>query len=469
MSVIEFENGKKVEFEGTPTQQDVEEVAAKLGVQSKEYASPLQRAVLSFGDAQGREKYMQEHGLQEGRINKPGLDVGDITSKAGGAFPWIAGMLGAVPGATAGSVVPGAGTVVGAGLTAAPAAAAGEGVSQAIGQALGVRDVTEEGGQEESLKDVGEEALLAGIAPGVGKAAVGTGKLALGGLKGGSRQMMRNVVRPSSELLGKYQNQGIDLLEEWTKLNVRGSAESVTKQAFNIGRKAHNQVDDILEASSKKVPLKDAKEAITKTAADFADKAYRAGDDRKAKTIMSVAKRQISNARRDAKGNEVSLKSLNNIKRNLQKAIKDKYGTEEGVAKGQQVSQNALKELIENYEPAVAAINRQTQIANALGYAMKAGQVKSPQTIAQMFKSRALNFLSMGLGGIAGYKAGGLAGSYMGGQAGYVGASALQKALGSTPATLLRMQGVRQLERIPTMGKSTIGNIMTQGVDEMTR
>ena len=87
MSIIQFENGKRVEFDGTPTPADVEEIASKLntrpsissGGKHKGFFSGLgedfERRKKSISEAKGRFE-SGEQGLAEGILQSSGQVAG---------------------------------------------------------------------------------------------------------------------------------------------------------------------------------------------------------------------------------------------------------------------------------------------------------------------------------------------------------------------------------------------------------
>jgi len=251
MSTIQFENGVRVKFNGTPTPQDIEEVARRMGAGGQQvpqtgaqpspigtqspqtpdervYASPLQRMIMSFGDDPGREKYMQERGITD--INKPGFELGDITGRAGGmqrSMLGLAGMMvGGKLGALGGSAVaPGPGTAVG-GFTGGVAGGAagemaGERYRQAIGDLLGVYSGE---GDVEELKSA---AITGGISSAVTPVA---GKLLKGVLGGTTGTAYKKAFKPALRTIDKYRKQGIDLPKEWADLGVWGTKKQVNLQ-----------------------------------------------------------------------------------------------------------------------------------------------------------------------------------------------------------------------------------------------
>jgi len=208
-------------------------------------ASALDRLILSFGTGQGRDQYLQQKGIAPENVNKPGFDLGDVTSKAGGllrdaggsvggaigigagaAAGAGAGLVGAVPGAIAGGAILG-----GAGQTA------GEGLRQVIGKALGV--APEPNSSEISNQGM-TGAVFGALQPVLNKGASGI----LSRFVEQPGRRMKDALKPS---LGEAQSYAKEIAAA-AKQGYVGTSKNIQQQAEKVLSKTKPIVDKALGA-----------------------------------------------------------------------------------------------------------------------------------------------------------------------------------------------------------------------------
>lgn len=225
MPIVELQDGRRLEFKNTPTQQDVDMAVNQLGQavpqgqeqqQVQGYAMPtltkaqfepivtsdaksplsiLERMKLSFADDKGRERYLRDkfnvvERLPNGKfavgnnpnevtpIDPEGMfndvigDIADVVSE----LPVIAGQIaGATGGATLGAGAGGIGAVPGGIAGGAAGAALGETARETIGHAMGVR--------ESNLRDEAVNVAVAGTFGAAGEALIPASKFVGGVIK----------------------------------------------------------------------------------------------------------------------------------------------------------------------------------------------------------------------------------------------------------------------------------------------
>lgn len=250
MATIEFENGMKVQFEGNPTPQDVEEVAQQIGINTQ---APKKEGV-RFGKA----------------LPAAGSVLGGVAGGIVGGLVTSPTILGIPAGVAAGGVI-------GAGL----GASAGEGLRQSVSQIAGapVQKPLEEAQKEFKRGAIGEAIGLGVAAP------IGAGLRALGGqaprlyqaaLKPTEKLLNRGVVESGLEegiVVGKkglstvqknlktINNEIADVIEQAGKNNVPIQTERVLKRLDEVkkfygetvlGDDLISQIDDVAEKFSKR-------------------------------------------------------------------------------------------------------------------------------------------------------------------------------------------------------------------------
>lgn len=209
-------------------------------------ASALDRLILSFGTGEGRDKYLQEKGIAPENVNKPGFDLGDITSKAGGLVRDVPGavagsigaLLGGSVGAPAGPVGAGIGAITGGAALGAAGQAQGEVARQVLGRGLGInKDVGS--GARDLTEQAKSGAVFGALNPILNK---GTSGL-LSKLAEKPARLMKNALRPTPKEAEAYKKEIADIAQQ----GYAGTLDGMKKQAQDTLKRTKPIVDAALE------------------------------------------------------------------------------------------------------------------------------------------------------------------------------------------------------------------------------
>ncbi len=427
-----------------------------LGGEAKpdKQATPLERARLSFGDAQGREKFIEERGITQ--VNKPGFDLGDITSKAGGLLPLLLGTAGAGVGGIAGAPT-GPGALATASVGGAAGGVAGEQIRQSIGGLLGVQ-----GPQgAEQRKELVSEGALGGLAPGVGKAASIAGKAILGGT---AKKLIQKGLRIPATVLDKFDRQGVDFVDEVVKLNPIGSKSQVKNQMLKINKQAKGAVDELVENSNEKFTSDEIIGKVIDATAESVSKAEGTGNIAKAKQIEEITIKVLE--KNLGKNKEISIQAVQTLKKDLQEELGAAGLSEAGIKTAQRDIEKIVKELVESRIPEVAGLNRRTQISRALINSLNKLDNRTAVGLIDAVRSSTPNFLAGSLGGVAGFATGGPVGSAIGSALGFSGVSTARSIASSTASRTGRAQLLKLLEKAPPGSANVLGQILQRMVQQ---
>lgn len=382
------------------------------------YATPGERFRLSFGDAQGREQFMQQRGIQEGMVNKPGLDFGDITSKAGGLLP----ILGAAAGGTAALPVAAAFGATGVGVPAAigiesagmgVGAAAGEGFRQGIGQLLGVQKNTS---PTEGAKDVAVETAYGLAGPLVNKATTTLGRPVIRAVKDKAANLFIKSLDPTSRQL-RSGAVSIDDAKDWISRGAKGTIKGMTEWAEKLIQTNRPIVNEYIEKSGQGSKVIGSADELLEPLAKL-ESQTKGLPKRMRKAVQAYADDVI-----DAVGNvkDITLKQGDEMRYNLDKALTKFYQStdeagEVAIEKQGMLSvSNRLREMVnknlpenfngQNVREAREAIHSASKLARALW--LRETKTSTGDKAAMVGLSALGSLLGFGVAGGAGAVAGG--------------------------------------------------------------
>lgn len=419
------------------------------GAKKGRNATALERLVLSFGDARGREQYIQQKGIgtnAKGDIMQPeGFDLGDITSKAGGLLPILGSIGGAVTALPAAAAV-GVGTG-GLGLPASLAiegaasaggAVAGEGARQGIGEMIGVR---QNESQAESAKDLAFEGTVGTIAPGVGRATTAVGRPIVRSVGNSAVKAFTKALNPSPTL----QRSGRFPAAEFIKRGYRGTVDGMIEQTKQVIAREKPIVDNFIKENSERVIGK-VSEVIPKLG-KIIDRKLKAAAD--SGPVKQFAKRFFQQVSKMTQGvDELTLGQADELRHAMDAELRRAY---QAVATGaelpaeveaRQAVVKGLREMIRNYLPKEVAEAR-----SAVHHA-----VLLQDALAQRVTKRGLldllgGGLLTGIGTLAGFGVAGGAGAVAGGALTQAGIRAAQSTPARTGAAALLRPTTRAVGR----------------------
>lgn len=389
-------------------------------------ASALDRFKLSFGDAQGREAYLKERGITEENVNKPGFDLGDITSKAGGLLP-ILGSVGAGV-ATAPAAVASAPTVVGPLAIESAAmgagAAAGEATRQGIGKLLGVRQNTS---QKESVTDIGKEGVFGLAGPLLNKATIAIGRPIVRHIAKGPVRSFMKALNPSPTLQrsGRFDEK---VAEEVMKRGYRGTLDGMKEQAAQVITRDKPIVDTYIQQNADKVigKVADMLPRLEKlmTRKQLAGAETKALDNFKKRFMKELAKET-------GQDDQIKLGTADKFRRAMDEELTKAYkSTLSGAelppeTEGRQIVANFFRKIVNDSLPA-----EQREARSAEHYArLMLEALEQRATKKGVFDYATGGLPLSAVGALAGYGLAGGAGAVAGGALGRTTAAALQ----STP------------------------------------
>ena len=407
------------------------------------YASALDRAVLSFGDAQGREQYLQKRGIAPENVNQPGFDAGDITSKAGGLLPAALGYGGASLGALAGAPTgPGALATASAGGLAG--GIAGEGLRQGIGQALGVQ--ANPGGMEQA-KDIGVEGITNAIAPGLGKL---TAKVGARYLTKQPEKLFRRALKLSRSSIQAMEKKGIKV-KDLIDLGKFGSLDSLANKADDIVKETQGLKQVLVDKADDVVNVQPFIQKLNQAA----DEALQVGDQARANALNKFRDAydlQISKATQGTY--QMTVKAAEQARKKVSKALGNKFLGDAAVKEGQRTVQGIYKEAIEGAIPEVAALNNRIRTAMELKNLAQAAEKSGASVL-----SKATSVIATMIGGYGGYQLGGPGAV----TPAILGTLAATMTAQSPLARTLRAQGIRAVgnvaKKVAPVAKP-VGNIL---------
>lgn len=250
--------------------------------EAQKSASALDRLILSFGTGAGRDRYLQEKGISPDNVNKPGLDLGDVTSKAGGLVRSSVGALGTIPGIGLGAIA-GAplgplgaigGAIAGGATTGSVGQVQGEALRQAIGGIIGINQGPGEGVQQ-AKEQFKEGAIGGALTPILSK----VGSSALSHRAERPIALIKRALNPTPQEKQAYSKEFAEIVKE----GYVGTMKQMQEQA----KSKLSQTKPIVEASINKVRKKvvsDGRSVLVKLA-ELEDEATNAVDKSARKVV----------------------------------------------------------------------------------------------------------------------------------------------------------------------------------------
>lgn len=413
-------------------------------------AGPLERLMLSFGDAQGREQFLQKRGISEENVNKPGFDLGDITSKAGGLLPSLlgtagfgaGGLLGAAAGAPTGPGAVGTGAV-GAIAGGTAGEVAGEGLRQSIGQLLGVQ--AQPGGMEQA-QDISSAAKTGAISSVLGRYA---GPVIGKAIERAPGKLIQRALRPNPTLVtkikttaksfGETSENAYEVMGRFAKRGFWGSRDQMLHQADELITKSKTARDSLIKNSTKKVSVDPLFEALTKTKATFS----KAGDSVAVRKIGAFADdlaKQVSELADDT--GKIPVQAAQQFKDAYQTALTSaKFGkTVTGLPEAQKTAKSLFKKQIDESVKGVKELNEAISDGSFMKNMLSALDGKAASALSDSISRSVLTGLGGGIGSAIGFMSGGPVGIGIGGSVGATTGNILSRALTSIPVRTTRAQ-----------------------------
>lgn len=374
MSRIKFETGQVVNFDGTPTPRDIDEVVEKLGIRKKPENQPK---------ASQREKGIIER-FATHSVSKKFGEISEKTFGRAGSFMF-------------GTMASGAGSVIGSGV---------ESVKELFGKPtkqIFTKEAEKRLGNPWSATKTIGGTLLEGTTAGLGKGIVKGGvKLAKKPLTILAEKLYRSGMKPRDIVKsGKVIVKAKDIVKIGIEERIWLTKGGVEKTANKINN-LESALGDIIEIAQKK-----GVKINTKGLKEFVD----------------IAKDSFKN-QVDVKNASKSLKEIDNLFKNFIK----KYGDKIPIEKAQKIKVNTYK-ILKNYydkKTSIGKIEGEKQLVRGLKEAIvkkapKVGEIN--QRLSDLYKfdqalgkakTRISNLNLLGLGTKAGTLLGGAKGFILG-------------------------------------------------------
>ena len=382
MAVITFQNGTKVNFNGDPTSEDVEEVAKQLGFSNKAPSKTLGQKILDTGtkvaNFVGAKGISDQFGADIARSRLPEAEKNFVQ------YPSMKEVVGSAI-QTGANFIPGAGKGVGLGAKVALGGATGYAFD--VGSKL-----------QDKNKTVGES-LIPGVGTAVGIALPIAGKL-LGNLSTKGTEKLANNLEQSNLRLTPKDRSFIEKSDngfiQWlSDKKIVGNPEQRYQKISQLYDDLENQVQGTLKKSGATITKDEFIKAVSNIPENFID------DPQLYDTSQGMVDKLIKVAQ-EKYGNEIPLDFVNSVKRNYGKRAFDKAAQQVTNESSYEISQN-LYDLIKDKVPGLEKLNDEY----------------SRVILAKKLMYKALGRSQLGIvGKIASSTAGGTIGSAIGGPVG---------------------------------------------------